>query len=343
MMVDHMTVTLGEGTTPLVASVQIGRELGIAELYFKLESTNPSGSYKDRFVAAEMKHVLGAGARAAIATSSGNTGSALAAYCARYGVGCFLVVNELAPAGKLVQMKAHGAHILRVPGFGGDPGITAQVFDSLEHLSASHGIPLVVSAYRYSPRGMAGVESLGAELRGRASEVFVPVGGGGLFTAVCRGLAGTGARVHAVQPAGCSTVVAAWQRGDDKIIPVVSTTRISGLAVPFDIDASLALRHLRESGGLGIAVNDEAVYHAQRRLLSGEGIFAEPAGATALAGLYALIRQGWQPAGAVVCLVTGTGFKDLESIQSAAEHAPAERIVDHTETTTVLLAQLKKV
>ena len=94
--------------------------------------------------------------------------------------------------------------------------------------------------------------------------VFVPVGGGGLYSAVCRGLGGSGIRVHAAQPKGCLTVVASWERGDDRIHPVESGTRISGFAVPFDIDASLALRLLRENGGAGFAVPDEEVFDAQR-------------------------------------------------------------------------------
>lgn len=336
-----MTVTLGEGSTPLIPSLRIGPRLGIGDLYFKLESVNPSGSYKDRFIAAQMKVMLEKGARACIATSSGNTGSALAAFCARYGVRCLLVVNEAAPDGKLLQMKAHGAAIVRVRGFGADSAITQQTFEALARLSADDGVPLVVSAYRYCPDGMAGVESLGAELRGRAAEVFVPVGGGGLFVAVCRGMAGSGARIHVVQPAGCSTVVAAWRRGDDAIIPVTSTTRISGLAVPFDIDASPALSNLRACGGQGVTVEDEAVYEAQRMLLHEEGVFAEPAGATALAGLIRAVEQGWRPRGAVACLVTGSGFKDMESIGAVAAQAP-EVMLDSGDVAAWLRGQLKE-
>lgn len=336
-----MTVTLGEGSTPLIPSLRIGPRLGINNLYFKLESLNPSGSYKDRFIASQMKLMLDMGARACVATSSGNTGSALAAFCARYGVRCLLVVNEAAPTGKLLQMKAHGAGIVRVRGFGVDSTITQQTFEALAQLSAEDGIPLVVSAYRYCPEGMAGVESLGVELRDRAAEVFVPVGGGGLYVAVCRGLAGSGTRAHVVQPAGCSTVVAAWQRGDDAIIPVTSTTRISGLAVPFDIDATLALAQLRAGGGLGVTVEDEAVYEAQRMLLHEEGVFAEPAGATALAGLIQAIGQGWRPRGPVACLVTGTGFKDMESIGAAAAGAP-ETMLDSHDMTAWLRHQLEE-
>jgi threonine synthase len=323
--------SLGEGNTPLVPSVFAGPSLGLSRLYFKLENCNPSGSYKDRFIAAEVGRMLGAGARACVATSSGNTGSALAAYCARYGIRCAIVVNDTAPAGKLEQMRAHGATVFRVPEFVTSAEVTRQVLDTLGELARRHKLPLVVSAYRHCPEGMAGVESIARELVHQTPQppdhVFVPVGGGGLCAAVCRGfqsIPGNRTRVHAVQPEGCRTVVAALERGDSEIRPLTSTTAISGLSVPFDIDAGLALHCLREREGTGLSVTDEEVYEAQRLLLGKEGIYAEPAGATALAGLMRAVRNGG-PAGdeCVVCLVTGHGFKDPASVREIASRSPA--------------------
>jgi threonine synthase len=325
-------VSLGEGNTPLIESVHVGPSMGLDRLFFKLENCNPSGSYKDRFIASEMARLLRTGARACVATSSGNTGSALAAYCARYGITCLIVVNEDAPAGKLQQMQAHAARVFRVKGFATSPEITKRVFQTLKELSAWQGLPLVVSAFRYCPEGMAGVESIAEELLQqspfRIDHVFVPVGGGGLFSAVCRGFdrhPDRAARVHAVQPSGCSTVAAAFERGDSEIRPVQSTTRISGLAVPLDIDASLALEHLRRRGGCGFAVEDEEVFEMQQSLLSKEGIYCEPAGAAALAGLRKALKLGVVSGGdTVICLVTGHGFKDPDSVRRAAEkHLPA--------------------
>jgi threonine synthase len=310
---------MGEGHTPLVRSARSER------LYFKLESLNPSGSYKDRFIAAEIACLRGRGARACVATSSGNTGSSLAAYCARYDVRCAIVVNQDAPAGKLAQMRAHGAAVIRVAGFAADARVTARVFALLQCLSAERNVPLVVSAFRYCPLGMAGVESIAAEIAaecGDAGHVFVPVGGGGLYAAVVQGFQKLGERlprVHAVQPAGCSTVVSAFERGDGRIVPVESSTRISGLSVPNDIDASLALKRLGECGAFGLSVQDEAVFAAQRLLLETEGIYAEPAGAAAFAGWRTAVERGIVgPADTSVCLVTGHGFKDPASLEAVA-------------------------
>src|SRR5579862_689053 len=274
--------------------------------------------------------MLRLGTRACVATSSGNTGSSLAAYCARYGLTCAILVSQHVPAGKLEQMQAHGARVFRVRDFITSPAVTQNVYRRLSKLAVERALPLVVSAYRYCPEGMAGVEPIAKELLEQCASgidhVFVPVGGGGLFTAVCRGFRKESAsklRVHAVQPQGCSTVVAAFDRGDNEIRMVESTTRVSGLAVPFDIDASLALEHLRNAGGRGFAVSDEEVFEAQRMMLDQEGIYSEPAGAAALAGLRRALGDGTvRRDDTVICLVTGHGFKDPDSVRRLAiQHA----------------------
>jgi len=325
-----VAATLGEGDTPLVRSVRLGPRLGLLHLSFKLEICNPTGSYKDRFAAAELTAMIGRRQAGCLATSSGNTGAALAAYTARYGLECVIVVNDLAPAAKLQQMQAYGARVIRVKGFITSPNVTERVYRELEGFSARSGLRLVVSAYRYCPQGMAGVERISTELQQQSAtlnHVFVPVGGGGLFTAVSRGFAPLGSaspRVHAVQPEGCATVVAAFQRGDDEIRPVTGTTRISGLSVPFDIDGSVALSELRRCGGAGLLVTDDEVLEAQSLLLKEEGIWTEPAGAAALAGCIRALRDGIVTASdSIVCLVTGHGFKDGDSLIRAAAANPA--------------------
>jgi threonine synthase len=301
-----MTATMGEGNTPLIASART------PGLFFKLESSNPSGSYKDRFIAAEISAVLARGGKACVATSSGNTGSSLAAYCARSGLRCVILVNLEAPEGKLAQMRAHGALVMRVPEFVTSPAVTESVFAQLREFAAASGAALVVSAFRYCPVGMRGVQTISREIAAQLPDVrhvFVPVGGGGLYSAMVRGFEEEKRmpRVHAVQPEGCPTIL----RG--VVQPVQSTTRISGLSVPLDIDASLALELARKHEGLLIGVSDDEVFAAQKALLRDEGIYAEPAGAAAFAGYRKAMKDG-EPA---VCLVTGHGFKDPASIQWA--------------------------
>ena len=119
---DEFRLTLGEGCTPLVRSRRIGPDTGLTNLYFKLESANPTGSYKDRFAASAVSHLLARKKTQCLATSSGNTGAALAAACAVAGIPCHLAIVEPAPDGKLSQMLAYGAKLYRIRGFGIDPG-----------------------------------------------------------------------------------------------------------------------------------------------------------------------------------------------------------------------------
>ena len=346
-----MRASLGEGNTPLVPSAHIGPSLGLKRLFFKLETCNPTGSYKDRFTAAEVTRLLKLGVKACVATSSGNAGSSLASYCARYEMACAVVVSQEAPEGKLAQMRAHGAKLFLVKDFIISPDVTDKVLRCLQRIAAERNVAMVVSAFEYCPEGMQGVQSISGELREQCGEgpdhVFVPVGGGGLFCAVCRGFgenAGSQSRpqprVHVVQPRGCPTIVDAFERGADEIQPVASTTRISGLAVPFDIDAGLALRLLRQNGGHAFGVDDEEVYEAQQMMLAHEGIYCEPAAATALAGLRrAVTKEMVHRDDTIVCLVTGHGFKDPESIETAAARHPAA-LIDEGELEGRLLAML---
>lgn len=325
--IENKTVYLGEGDTPLVPSRAIGASLKFDHLYFKLENLNPTGSFKDRFIALETAFMLDARQRVCIATSSGNTGSSLAAYAARYGISCHIFVNERTPGGKLQQMLAHGARIYRVRNFGLSAEDTMGTFARLQHFAQEKNYRLIVSAFRYSPRGMQGIKTLAYEIVeriGSPDHVFVPVGGGGLLAAIWRGFGNCREqgvierlpKIHAVQPRGCATVVNALLSGSDKINPIDSDTAISGLAVPFDIDGSLALAAVRDSGGSGFAVADEEIWEAQALLCREEGIYAEPAGAAALAGFLQAFRQGSICHREIaVCLVTGHGFKDPTSIK----------------------------
>jgi threonine synthase len=320
-------LSLGEGGTPLIRSRRIGPAVGLEDLWLKLESCNPTGSYKDRFAAAAVSWMRARGDRVCLATSSGNTGAALAAACAAAGLRCRIAIVETAPAGKLRQMLAYGAELARVRGFGIDGETTRNVFSRLKHARHREGRSLEVSAYALSPLGMGGVETLAWELLEEGGPgwdaVFLPAGGGGLCLATAKGFEAAGARVavHCVQPEGNDTIAGALRAGDAwgrKL--TASTTSVSGLQVPDLLDATPALLACRASGGTGHLVSDEAVYEAQRRLAREEGVFCEPAGAVALAGLLAAREAGEiSPGARCVCVVTGSGFKDETSLERMAD------------------------
>lgn len=321
-------ISLGEGQTPLILSRRIGPSIGLRNLYFKLETVNPSGSYKDRFAAKAISLMLTEGKKRCIATSSGNTGSALAAYCAAAGISCQIVTVESAPSEKLRQMAAYGARVFKVRGFGPDPDTTRRVFAWLEQTGNRGNSALQISAYCYSPGGMAGVETISLELTAQLpagiDHVFVPAGGGGLTLAVARGFdrAPSGfsrPRIHCVQPEGNDTIASALRSGAINACAVECTTKISGLQVASVLDGDSVISACRKSGGNGHLVADNAVWEIQRRMAREEGIFCEPAAAVALAGAINACAAGEiRPADRVVCIVTGIGFKDLHAVDRMA-------------------------
>jgi threonine synthase len=337
-------LTLGEGNTPLVRSRRIGPAAGLERLFFKLETTNPNGSYKDRFAAVALSRMLADGKTCCLATSSGNTGAALAAYCAAAGLPCVIVLIETTPRGKLLQMLAHGAHLARVRGFGSDPRITAAAFELLSELGGRPRAALQISAYKHSPVGMSGVKTISYELAEQSGarpidHVFAPAGGGGLILAVARGFEYLRSarrlaympRVECVQPEGNNTIAGPLSAGLARSQTVECSTRISGLQVPSRLDGDEALVACRRSRGMGHWVSDERIWRVQARLAREEGIFCEPAGAVALAGALQAREAGRIDArAAVVCVVTGSGFKDPVAAErmAAVEDVPTIDLAD---------------
>lgn len=324
-------VSLGEGHTPLLPSRVLGARWGVPNLFFKAEHLNPTGSYKDRFALFVINGLLREGQRSLVATSSGNTGAALAAYAARAGVRLTLAINEQTPAGKLTQMAAHGARLLRLRGFGESAAQTQAIWERLRELCDAAGLPFVVSAFAYSPAAMRGVSTLAWELLDQLGDaptaVYVPVGGGGLYSAICLGCADRQAavRVEPVQPETNDTVITPLHQGLAAAVPVTGgpPCRISGLSVPIDIDGTRALGHARAVGAHGERVEEALIREVQAELYRAEGLSVEPAGAVAVAGVRAAAAAGRLGAGdTVVAVLTGHGFKDPDGQAELAAAAP---------------------
>jgi threonine synthase len=227
-------------------------------------------------------------------------------------------------------MLAYGADLFRVRGFGLDPDVTGKTFETLESLGSLSNRALQISAYRYSPLGMSGVQTISYELAEQLKtihHVFVPAGGGGLALAIARGFsdlvsAGQLERspcIHCVQPIGNDTIAGPLRQGSAKATSVTCTTRISGLQVPNVVDGDTVIAECEQSGGTGHTIEDIEATAVQKQLAREEGVFCEPAAAVALAGALQAAHNGEIDLDeTVVCMVTGSGFKDLASAESMA-------------------------
>jgi threonine synthase len=279
------------------------------------------------------------GAQFVCGTSSGNTGSSLAAYAARYELPCFLFVCEKTPSGKLLQMRAHGAQVFRVRDFCVSRAVSTQVMDGLRRIAVKHGTRAIISAFAFAPEGMQGVQTISYEIADQldgfgqtAAHIFVPAGGCGLYLAVARGFLELqqSVRCHIVQPRLNDTVVSALRAGHDEARESPTTTTLSGLAVPQVIDGNDALAAARTTGGSGFLIEDDDARYWQRELLQKEGVWVEPAGAVSVAGLAQAVRERVlrrdEP---TVCVLTGHGFKDPASAEaSCAAEAPMIEAAD---------------
>jgi threonine synthase len=322
-------LTLGEGGTPLVRSRRLGPSVGLKNLFFKLEFTNPSGSYKDRFACAAISDMVAHGKTECFATSSGNTGASLAAYCALAGISCEIAIVEKAPEGKLRQMLAYGAKLFRVRGFGVDSQTSDRVVECLRTLSARPQAQMQISAFTYSPVGMSAVCSVSHEIaeqvQGPIDHLFCMAGGGGFLLAISKGFdqclkigrIERLPRMECVQPEGNNTIAGPLKAGLDRCQLVNCTTRISGLQVPQIIDGNDVIAACKATGGTGHIVSDDAVFETQSRLAREEGLFAEPAASTAVAGALQAARAGLlAPDANIVCLISGSAFKDPTSLEA---------------------------
>jgi len=301
-------LTLGEGSTPLVAAPRLAQEVGCAELYFKLEGCNPTGSFKDRGMVLAVAKAMEDGHNAIICASTGNTSASAAAYGAKFGLKTFVLIPKgNIAAGKLAQAVLYGAIVVEVAG-NFDDALTI-----VRQLSETHPVGLVnsVNPYRLEGQKTASFEIVDA--LGDAPDLLcIPVGNAGNISAYWKGFveyhqAGKAThrpRMMGFQAAGAAPIVLGTPVAEPQT--VATAIRIGNPA-----SWKLATAARDESGGDIQAVTDDDILDAYHTMASVEGIFGEPASAAPFAGLRKLKRDGASLAGKrVVCVVTGNGLKD---------------------------------
>lgn len=308
-------VSLGEGGTPLVRADRIAAAAGLAKgsVLLKCEGLNPTGSFKDRGMSLAVSKALEEGSRGLLCASTGNTAASAAAYAARAGLRCVVLLPKGQVAlGKLSQSVMHGAEIVEVS------GNFDQALRAGRALAQEAGFTLVNSTNAYRLQGQKTAAFEIVEQLGQAPDYqFMPVGNAGNITAYWSGyreLGGRGPKMMGFQAAGAAPLVL----GRSVAFPKTVATAIR-IGAPVSREGALAARD--ESGGLIGKVSDAEILSAWRRLAEEEGVFCEPSSAAGVAGLLKLAREKFPIGGVVVCILTGHGLKD----QNAALKTPVKK------------------
>lgn len=342
-------VTLGEGNTPLLTSRRLADAWNLKHLHLKNEIFNPSGSFKDRPICVGVSRALEDGAETVSAASSGNAAAAMSSYAARAGLQAVVFVPEDAPAGKLIHLRTLGAKVFRVKRVkkGVDPTTTL-----LHAACAEFGWTPTPSFGPFNCFQFEGTKSLGYEIAEQTKWnppdwILFPTGSGGLMAGTMKGLwefqqmglIDELPRPVVVQPEGCAPIVRAFNQDQDPldITPWDSNDTVAGgLADPFPWDGDAALKYLKVANGEAVAVTDDAIEESLVTLGRLEGIFAEPSGVAALAGLKQLVAQGTIDASdRIIVPITGSGFKDLATPDRLTPPVPIIR-PETTELKTAL-------
>ncbi len=308
-------VSLGEGGTPLLPAPVLS-ELTGCSVYLKVEGVNPTGSFKDRGMTVAVTLAASRGATTVICASTGNTSASAAAYAARAGLACAVLVPKGSVAvGKLAQALAHGARLLQLDGNFDD------CLEVVRKIAADYPVALVnsVNAERLQGQKTASFEIVDA--LGDAPDVHcLPVGNAGNIAAcwlgyreyAADGKAGKTPRMLGFQAAGAAPIVA----GRPILDPVTVATAIR---IGNPASWHLAEEARAESGGLIGSVTDDQILAAYRLLAQREGVFGEPASAAGVAGLLQARADGTVAAGSVVvCTITGHGLKDPDTAVAGA-------------------------
>ncbi|WP_301171129.1 threonine synthase [Brevibacillus nitrificans] len=300
-------VSLHEGNTPLIHAPNLSKQLGV-ELYVKYEGLNPTGSFKDRGMVMAVAKAVEEGSTTIMCASTGNTSAAAAAYAARCGLRCIVLIPSGNIAlGKLAQAIAYGAEVIAID------GNFDEALNIVREITANEPITLVNSVNPYRIEGQKSAAFEVCDALGDAPDILaIPVGNAGNITAYWKGFkeyktAGKSQslpRMFGFQAAGAAPLV----HGQPVPNPETIATAIR-IGNPASKDG--ALNAISESNGLVDSVTDEEILHAYQLLAKSEGVFCEPASAASLAGILKLKAAGKLPEGAkVACVLTGNGLKD---------------------------------
>ncbi|MGF3522289.1 MAG: threonine synthase [Candidatus Bathyarchaeia archaeon] len=344
-------VSLNEGGTGLHSCHKLGKQLGLLQLWVKNEGENPTGSFKDRGMTVGVSKANELGAKNVICASTGNTSASLAAYAAKAGMQCTVLIPSGKIAyGKLSQAMIYGAKVLQIR------GNFDQSLDMVLKIAERH--PSIYLLNSINPFRVEGQKSLAFEVcdqldQNAPDRVVVPVGNAGNISAIWKGFTEYKKlgfikklpKMTGIQAAGSAPIAHAIKTNSDKIVPVENPETIAtAIRIGSPVSWKKAVNAIRDSGGTAETVTDEEILDAQKMLARVEGIFVEPASASSIAGLIKLLKNGVIDKNEhVVCVTTGHGLKDPDTavkmsekpVEVDAEMAAIEKALGLKQSATV--------
>jgi len=317
--VQHV-ISLGEGGTPLHKAERLAKNIGLKELYLKDETRNPTNSYRDRAAALLTSNAMDLQYDTLISATNGNLGASLAAYSAKAGLICHVIVPKLVDVGKLAQMLAYDA-VIEESGEILDDSIRkaeALAKETGWYQATSELNPLAIEAQKTISYEVS-------EQFGVPEWFVVPMGSGGTIYSIWKGfqelkqlgITNSLPKMVGVQPEGCASIVKTFMEGRSKLTKTLNpSTRALAVLVAEPLQGELAIKALKESSGLALTVSDSEIFAAELQIAKLEGMFAEPASSATIAALKKLVNEGKiSEDDNVACLITGSGLKATDVLQ----------------------------
>jgi len=314
-------VDIGAGYTPLRRALNLGRQLGLKNLYIKNDSVNPTFSFKDRPASVAVSKAIELGDEVVGCASTGNLAAAVAAHAAKANLDCYVFAPKEIELNKIAQVLAYGAKVLAVRGTYDDANRLAVL------ASETFGWNLVNITSR--PYYVEGSKTMAFEVAEQLEwkvpdHIIIPIASGALLCAVHRGfkeferlgLIDGGVKISGAQAEGCAPVTNAFRSNSEDVIPIERPQTIAtSIAIGDPGDGFYALKVVRSTGGVLGSVGDPEILESIKLLAKAEGIFTEPAGAVAIGVLRQMVEERRIDSDEiVVCCVTGNGLKTIEHL-----------------------------
>ena len=294
--------------------------MGLTDLYLKDETRNPTNSYRDRAAALLTSNAMDLQCDTLICATNGNLGASLAAYSAKAGLTCHVIVPKIVDVGKLAQMLAYDAVIEE----------SGEILD--DSIRKAEALAKETGWYQataeLNPLALEAQKTISYEVTeqfGVPEWFVVPMGSGGTIYSIWKGfqelkkfgITNSLPKMVGVQPEGCASIAKTFMEGRSKLTKTPNpSTRALAVLVAEPLQGELAIKALQESGGLALTVSDSEIFAAELQIAKLEGMFAEPASSATIAALKELVAEGkMRKYDSVVCLITGSGLKATDVLQ----------------------------